>query len=247
MPDATTPPGPTPPPAEPATPQGHQADLAALRVSYTSGALDEADLAATPLAQFRAWFDDAAASPAVVEPNAVVVATAGPTGPSVRTVLLKGLDGAGFRFYTGLGSRKARDLAADPRAALLFAWVPLQRQVSVRGPVGPLPREEVLAYFTSRPYGSRIGAWVSEQSAPVDRREVLEEREAELRRRWPDTGSPDDVPLPDHWGGFLVRAAEVELWQGRASRLHDRLVYVAREGTGRLDVAGDWRVERRQP
>lgn len=222
-------------------------DLAALRLSYTAGTLEVADLAPTPLAQFRAWFDDAAASPAVVEPNAVVVATSGPDGPSVRTVLLKGLDGHGFRFYTGLGSRKATDLAADPRAALLFAWVPLQRQVSVRGPVEPLGRDEVLAYFTSRPYASRVGAWVSEQSAPVAGRRVLEHREAELCRRWPDTGSPDDVPLPPHWGGFLVRAAEVELWQGRPSRLHDRLVYVAREATGRLDVAADWRVERRQP
>lgn len=222
-------------------------DLAALRVSYTSGSLEEGDLAPTPLAQFRRWFEEAAASPLVVEPNAVVVATAGPAGPSVRTVLLKGLDGAGFRFYTGLGSRKARDIGADPRAALLFSWVPLQRQVSVRGPVEPLGRDEVLAYFTSRPYGSRIGAWASEQSAPVSGREVLQEREAELRRRWPDTGSDDDVPLPPHWGGFLVRAGEVELWQGRPSRLHDRLVFLARTGTGRLDVAEQWRVERRQP
>ncbi len=222
-------------------------DLAALRVTYDAGTLEEADLAPTPLAQFRAWFDEAAASPAVVEPNAVVVATAGPDGPSARTVLLKGLDGLGFRFYTGLGSRKGRDLAADPRAGLLFAWVPLQRQVHVRGPVEQLPREEVLAYFVSRPYGSRIGAWASEQSAPVAGREVLEEREAGLRRRWPDTGQDDDVPLPPRWGGFLVRAAEVELWQGRPSRLHDRLVYVARGATGRLDVAEDWRVERRQP
>ncbi len=226
---------------------GPDRDLAALRVAYTAGTLEADDLAPTPLAQFRAWFADAAASPAVVEPNAVVVATAGPDGPSVRTVLLKGLDGQGFRFYTGLGSRKATDLAADPRAALLFAWVPLQRQVSVRGPVEQLGREEVAAYFTSRPYGSRIGAWTSEQSAPVSGRDVLEDREAELRGRWPDTGSPDDVPLPPHWGGFLVRASEVELWQGRPSRLHDRLVYVARGATGRLDVAEDWRVERRQP
>lgn len=222
-------------------------DLSALRVTYTAGTLEEADLAPTPLAQFRAWFDEAAASPAVVEPNAVVVATSGASGPSARTVLLKGLDGQGFRFYTGLASRKAADLRSDPRAALLFAWVPLQRQVSVRGPVEQLGRDEVHAYFVSRPYASRVGAWASEQSAPVAGRAVLEEREAELRRRWPDTGSPGDVPLPPRWGGFLVRAAELELWQGRPSRLHDRLVYVARGATGRLDVADDWRVERRQP
>lgn len=224
-----------------------QPDLAGLRLTYTAGTLEEGDLAPTPLAQFRAWFDEAAASPAVVEPNAVVLATTGPSGPSVRTVLLKGLDGQGFRFYTGLGSRKAADLAADPRAALLFAWVPLQRQVSVRGPVEQLGRDEVQAYFAGRPYASRVGAWVSEQSAPVADRAVLEAREAELRLRWPDTGSADDVPLPPHWGGFLVRASEVELWQGRPSRLHDRLVYLARGASGRLDVAEDWRVERRQP
>lgn len=223
-------------------------DLADLRRSYTAGALDRDSLAATPGQQFRAWFDAAAASALVVEPNAMVLATTdAATGPSARTVLLKGVDGQGFRFYTNLASRKARDLAGDARVALLFGWHPLQRQVAVRGRAEPLPRADVRAYFVSRPYGSRIGAWASRQSQAVADRSVLEQREAALRERWPDTGSEADVPLPEHWGGFVVRPREVEFWQGRESRLHDRLVFVARAATGRLDVAEDWDVERREP
>lgn len=223
-------------------------DLADLRLSYTAGALDRDRLAPTPGEQFRAWFDDAAASPLVVEPNAMVLATTDTVdGPSARTVLLKGVDGHGFRFYTNLGSRKGRALADDPRVALLFGWHPLQRQVAVRGVAEALPRADVEAYFASRPYGSRIGAWASRQSQVVGDRRVIEEREAALRERWPDTGSATDVPLPGHWGGFVVRAREVEFWQGRESRLHDRLVFVSQAGAGRLDVAQDWQVERREP
>ncbi|WP_432561233.1 pyridoxamine 5'-phosphate oxidase [Kineococcus sp. SYSU DK003] len=216
-------------------------DPAGRRVDYGDRHFDEQDLASTPLAQFQAWYSDAVAA-GVPEPNAMTVATVDEDGVSARTVLLKAVDPRGFVFYTNLRSRKARGIAHDPRVSLLFTWHGTHRQVAVRGRAEEVPRAETEAYFASRPYGSRIGAWVSEQSRPVDSAATLARREAELRERW-----PEEVPTPDHWGGLLVRATEVEFWQGRTSRLHDRLVFV---GTGRgtdLDDPGDWRVERRQP
>ena len=222
---------------------------AAARVSYEAGGLDEADLARTPLAQFEGWYT-AAVAHGVPEPNAMVVATVDASGaPSTRTVLLKQADARGFVFFTNYGSRKAREIFATAAVALTFPWHALQRQVSARGTAEPLPRAETEAYFRTRPYGSRIGAWASRQSEPLAARAELEDRWAELSARWPDTGSPDDVPVPEGWGGFVVRPVEVEFWQGRVSRLHDRLVFVA-DGDGdppALDDTGAWRVERRQP
>ncbi len=225
------------------------AGYAQARVSYEAGALDEHDVARTPLAQFEVWYTAAVAS-GVAEPNAMVVATVDASGmPSTRTMLLKQVDPRGFVFFTNYGSRKGRDIFATAVVALTFPWHGMQRQVSARGTAETLPREETETYFRSRPWGSRIGAWASRQSEPVASRADLEERYADLARRWPDTGSPDDVPVPDGWGGFVVRPVEVEFWQGRASRLHDRLVFVATTD-GRppaLDDAAGWRVERRQP
>lgn len=220
-------------------------DPAARRVDYGDTPFDVTDLSGTPLAQFGDWYSDAVAA-GVVEPNAMTVSTVDTDGASSRTVLLKGVDARGFAFYTNQRSRKAEAIGHDPRVALLFGWHARHRQVSVRGTAEVLPRAETEAYFASRPYGSRIGAWTSEQSRPVASAADLHTREAELRRRWPDTGSADDVPAPPHWGGYLVRAREVEFWQGRTSRLHDRLVFVA-PAPAALDDPGAWRVERRQP
>ncbi|WP_121195014.1 pyridoxamine 5'-phosphate oxidase [Motilibacter peucedani] len=206
-----------------------------MRRSYERAALDAADLAATPAEQFARWLADAVAA-GVTEPNAMTLATADAQGrPSARTVLLKHVDELGFALYTNLLSRKGRELAANPYASLVFPWLALERQVVVVGRAELVAREEVAAYFASRPHGSQVGAWASHQSQVVDSRATLEQRYAELAARW-----PDEVPVPEHWGGWRVVPDTVEFWQGRPSRLHDRLRY--RRGSD-----GGWRVERLEP
>lgn len=210
-------------------------DLAAIRADYARGGLAEADLAGDPIEMFERWYADAVAAE-LHEPNAVVVATATPDGvPSSRLVLLKGVSDAGFVFYTNLASRKGRELTSNPRCSLLFPWYPLERQVRVDGVAEPLGRDEVAAYFASRPRGSQLGAHASHQSAVVSGRAELEEAYAAAEARF----AGQDVPVPDEWGGFRVRPEVVEFWQGRTGRMHDRLRY--------RRTAQGWATERLAP
>jgi len=204
-----------------------------LRRDYVLAGLDEDDLAPTWFGQFDRWFGQAAG---LLEPNAVVLATASPAGvPSARTVLLKAYDDHGLVVFTNLTSRKATEVIANPVATLLFSWVELERQVVVEGTVVQVDRAETEQYFRSRPRGSQIGAWVSRQSEVIRGREVLDRRQAELEERF----AGEDVPVPDFWGGLRLEPRAVEFWQGRSSRLHDRLRY-RREGQ-------DWVIERLSP
>ncbi|WP_420706186.1 pyridoxamine 5'-phosphate oxidase [Streptomyces sp. NRRL B-24484] len=212
-------------------------DLAVMRKHYQHEGLAEGDVAADPVTQFTKWFHEADEA-GVVEPNAMVLSTADAAGrPSSRTVLLKGYDLRGFVFYTNYGSRKGGELAVNPQAALLFPWIELARQVIVCGRVEKVGRDETAAYFRTRPHGSQLGAWASEQSSPVAGREVLEQRYADLAARYPEG---EGVPVPPFWGGYRVVPESVEFWQGRENRLHDRLVFVAEGDEG-------WRVERLCP
>ncbi len=207
-----------------------------MRKDYGLAGLLEKDLAKNPFRQFEQWFAEAEAAK-LLEPNAMTLATVGRDGrPSARTVLLKGCDGRGFVFYTNYESRKGRELADRAHAALVFAWVPMERQVIVEGPVTRVSREEADAYFHSRPRASQLAAWASPQSTVVAGRAVIEESFRVIERKYEGR----EVPLPPHWGGFRLSPGTVEFWQGRRSRLHDRLRY-------RREADGDWTIERLAP
>lgn len=195
--------------------------LADLRREYTLASLDVGDVDANPIVQFHHWFDEACRAE-ILEPNAMTLATSGADGrPSARIVLLKEVTPEGFVFFTDYRSHKGQALAANPYAALCFFWKEIERQVRISGPVERIAREESAAYYNSRPIGSRIGAWASVQSAVIPGRAWLEEAVA----RASSTYAAGDVPIPPHWGGYRVAPDELEFWQGRESRLHDRLRY----------------------
>jgi pyridoxamine 5'-phosphate oxidase len=212
--------------------------IADIRREYTLAGLRRADLEANPIAQFQKWFEQATAALAEKEldVNAATLATADKSGkPSARIILLKGVDERGFIFFTNYGSRKGRELSENPNAALNFFWPELERQICVAGVVEKISREESENYFRSRPRGSRLAAWASNQSDAVADRAALEKKWSELASKF-----PDDVPLPPNWGGFVLRPERVEFWQGRPSRLHDRFQYARQENNS-------WKLERLAP
>ncbi|MEU9982335.1 pyridoxamine 5'-phosphate oxidase [Streptomyces sp. NPDC050856] len=210
-----------------------------MREQYRTAELVESALAPEPVEQFDRWFREVVAAAAIPEPNAMVVSTASPDGrPSSRTVLLKHYDRRGFVFFTNYGSRKGVELESNPYVSLLFPWHPIARQVVVTGTASRVSAEETAAYFRTRPHGSQLGAWASEQSSVIGSRAELLARYEELAARYPEG---ERVPVPPHWGGFRVAPEAVEFWQGHENRLHDRLRYV-RDGAGTA-----WRVERLCP
>lgn len=218
------------PQTQPPTP-----DLGSLRRDFRTRSLEAADLDPDPVAQFRQWFDEAMAARAL-DPNAMSIATVGADGqPSLRTVLLKYYDAAGFVFYTNLESRKAREIGQNPQVALLFYWAELSRQVRISGPASRTTAAESLRYFLTRPRDSQIGAWVSAQSSVISGRAVLEGKFLELRQKF----AAGEVPLPSFWGGYRVQPTSLEFWQARENRLHDRFLYTR--------TADGWSIARLAP
>jgi pyridoxamine 5'-phosphate oxidase len=205
------------------------------RSEYKRGALDQAELKPSPFEQFAVWFAQAIEAK-VVEPNAMSLATNGNDHrPLVRTVLLKSYDERGFVFFTNLESRKARQLAENPEASVLFPWLALERQVIICGPVEKVSLAETAAYFATRPRGSQLGAWISPQSSIITTRKLLEEKWEEIKRKF----SEGEIPVPSWWGGYRIVPREFEFWQGRPSRLHDRFLYTR--------AAEGWKIDRLAP
>jgi pyridoxamine 5'-phosphate oxidase len=210
-------------------------DISDLRREYMYAGLSRDDLHADPIVQFEQWFLEAHDN-GLNNPNALSLATAATDGmPSLRTVLLKAFDHKGFVFYTNYGSRKAREIADNPQAAMLFHWLEFDRQVKIQGPVAKVSTAESLRYFSTRPHGSQIGAWCSQQSSPIGSRTLLVQAYESMKARFAE----GEVPLPDFWGGYRVQPIRIEFWQGRENRLHDRFEYV-RHGE-------DWTVQRLAP
>lgn len=212
-------------------------DITKMRRDYQAGALERADLDDDPFRQFDQWFQIALQTPEVLEANAMTLATADREGlVSARTVLLKAWDRRGFVFFTNTGSLKARQMAENDRVALLFAWLPLERQISIRGRTEKIALKETLAYFFSRPRTSQLGAWVSQQSHPISSRQILESKFEEMAKKF----AAGKIPLPSAWSGYRVVPETIEFWQGRRDRLHDRFQYTRTP----VDI---WSIERLSP
>lgn len=210
-------------------------DISHLRENYTQAGLDPDSLDPDPFQQFDLWFQQAVEAQ-LTEPNAMSLATTSKEGlPSLRTVLLKYVSPGGFVFFTNYSSRKARDIADNPNVAIMFPWVSLERQVTVRGRAEKISKTDSLKYFTSRPHGSQLGAWVSQQSSVITGRKVLEMKLEEMKRKFKE----GKVPLPDFWGGYRIIPDTIEFWQGRPNRLHDRFLYTR--------TASNWTIERLSP
>lgn len=218
-------------------------NIADLREDYRLKSLDFADVTSHPFPQFETWFQEALAAK-ILEPNAMVLATVADGKPSARVVLLKGLNTEGsqqgFVFFTNYNSRKGLELANNPHAALCFNWLDLQRQVRIEGIVEKIPEADSDTYFQSRPFGSRIGAWASPQSQIIENRAILEENLLELTKKYENTEGSSEVPRPSHWGGYVLLPSLIEFWQGRSSRLHDRICYQKMED-------GTWEINRLAP
>lgn len=211
-------------------------DISALRKEYAQASLDVADVAARPMDQFRRWFDEAVAAQ-LLEPNAMVLGTVNTHGqPTQRTVLLKAFDERGLVFYTNYSSRKARQITENNRVSLLFPWYALERQVSITGKAEKVSTTESLQYFLSRPVGSQLGAWVSQQSSVITSRSILEMKLHEMKEKFRD----GKIPLPDFWGGYRIVPDTMEFWQGRPNRLHDRIFFS-------LSGKNEWKIERLSP
>jgi len=211
-------------------------EIAKMRRSYGEIGLRESDLNPDPIAQFKLWLKDAADNPMVVEANAMVLSTVNDDQPTTRTVLLKDVTDAGFTFFTNYNSAKSKSIDANPKISLLFPWYPMERQVKILGSAARIDERDSDAYFATRPWSSQIGAWASDQSAPLSSREELEQRWSEFAQKFPEGTR---VPRPPHWGGFLVIPTMIEFWQGRYSRLHDRIRY-SKTGSA-------WKLERFYP
>lgn len=201
-------------------------DVTNMRRHYQAGALRRADLADDPFRQFDDWFQTALQAPEIIEANAMTLATSDLAGQvSARTVLLKAWDSRGFVFFTNTGSLKAGQMAENPQVALLFPWIPLERQISIRGRVEKIPLTDTLAYFLSRPRASQLGAWVSQQSRPISSRQILESKFEQMAKKFAE----GKIPLPDAWSGYRVVPSTIEFWQGRRDRLHDRFLYTRQQ------------------